>query len=307
MRIFVIISAVCVMLFDAGATVTAATDTSASSQFEKAYETLQSADTARDGDKVAEAVNLYREALTQYMGLSRRYPSWSSGVVKFRIAYCNNQLDALLKKVDISAVPSTTNSVEAVGSEVDGSGLEKTPLSTQGVAMEREPVNIAKIKSDAESLLESGDAEQARSVLMEGLRADPDNQSLRLMTGIVQCQAGMFTDAVYLLAQLVRESPSNTVAHLALGAACFGLGKIDDATKEVKRALELNPNLAEAHYDISQLLRLSAPPDTEGAVEQYRKSLDLGGKPDTELNLLFGDRGTAEGGAVAPATTAREN
>jgi tetratricopeptide (TPR) repeat protein len=288
------------LLLDAGTTTAlAARDTSASDAFEKAYETLQSADSARDSDQVADAVKLYRQALGEYMDLSRRYPSWSSGVNKFRVAYCNNQLEALLKKGDVSPATAETNSVEAADAQSDDAGIERPQASSAAVDAQQKAANLEKIKSTAKSLLIGGDSDQARLILMGGLRAEPDSKSLRLMIGIAQCQAGMFTDAVYLLAQLVREEPSDPIAHLALGTACFGLGRMGDATKEINRALELNQNLPEAHYDMAQLMRQSSPPDMNGAKEQYQKSLDLGGKSDKELDLLLGGQGTDDGAGAA--------
>lgn len=279
----------CIFACVAGALPVCAKDGTAGAQFDKAYKALLAADDARDSSRSADAAKLYQQAFEQYMDLSKRYPSWQPGVVKFRIAYCNNQLESVMKATDKSPpaqaqIPSEKADVgDAVSPE---SGRGKTEIPSESVDAQNAG-RIDDLLVRAKSLLAAGKSEDARALLIDGMHLQPDNRTIRLLIGIAQCQSGMFTDAVYLLAELTREDPSNPVTHVALGSACFGLGRFDDAVKEMNRALELNPKLVEAHYNMAQILKTMNPPDMDGAREHYRKALDLGGKRDKDLDALL--------------------
>jgi len=265
----------------------------AEAQFDGAYKALMVADDARDANRAGEAIKLYKKALELYTGISQSYPSLQPGVVKFRITYCNNQIESLMQRTDDKHVSEPSSSAF---DWPDGSSKIKQPSVPPAPGSsdkDSRGVDVEKIKATAKSLLLRGKSEEARSLLLEGMHVDPDNKTIRLMVGLAQCQGGMFTDAVYLLAELVREDPRNAQAHLALGTACFGLGRFDDAVASLKRATELDPNLVEAHYDLAQALRMTKPPDLAGAREQYRKALKLGAKRDRQLDSILGEQGSA--------------
>jgi Flp pilus assembly protein TadD len=274
----------------------------ASSQFDDAYKALMAADDARDTNKNGEAIKLYKKALELYMSLAQTYPSLQPGVVKFRITYCNNQIESLMQRTDDKHA-SEPSSGAVDQSDESGRVKQANGKPTSGSSdKDTHAADVEQIKSTAKGLLLSGESEQARALLMEGVHLDPDNKTMRLMIGLAQCQGGLFTDAVYLLAELVREDPTNAQAHLALGTACFGLGRFDDAAASLKRATELDPNLAEAHYDLAQVLRMTKPPNMAGAREQYQKALKLGLKRDKELDSILVEQRSAKatGGKTAP-------
>lgn len=234
-------------------------------QLKNAYYTLVKADEARDNENFTEAMELYREALHSYVRLSRTYPDWQPGAIRFQITYCNNQLEAVLKKMDM----------KILSPELEGTA-----------AGEGEP-DLEAIKSTAKLLLKKEETAKARSLLLEGLRLDPDDKTVRLLMGIVHCQAREFENAVHLLEQLVKEDHTNANAHIVLGTAYFGLGRFPDAREEMERAMQLDPDLNEAHYNLTQILLATTPPDLKAARYHYKRALDLGSEPDESLEFLL--------------------
>jgi len=67
----------------------------------------------------------------------------------------------------------------------------------------------------------------------------------------------------------------------------YGLGKPQEASKQLREALVINPKIAEAHYNLAQLLLSIKPADTNLARTHYKSALELGAKPDTNLNFLL--------------------
>jgi Flp pilus assembly protein TadD len=55
------------------------------------------------------------------------------------------------------------------------------------------------------------------------------------------------------------------------------------AEDEMRKAIELAPEYAEAHYNLAVFYLERNPPATELARRHYHKSVDLGGAPDPAL------------------------
>ena len=240
------------------------------SQFRNAYHALILADKARDAKKLTEAAQLYKQAMYAYTRLAEKHPDH---LIRFRIVYCEKQIETLLKKIERKKRKNQT------ASQV-GAGYRKR-ITDEG------QTQVERIASEAKVLLKKGETVRARSLLFKGLRLDPDNTTIRLLMGIAQCQAGKFEDATYLLQQLVEENPFHASTHVALGATYFGLSRLTEARKEVQRALKLNPSLSEAHYNMAQIMLAIRPVDLDAVRYHYKKARQLGGEPDKKFEFLL--------------------
>jgi tetratricopeptide (TPR) repeat protein len=239
--------------------------TSADAKFLAAYQGLVKADDARNMSKHVDAADLYKKALESYSELAARYPEWKPRVVQFRIAYCDGQLGSVLKKAGITMA--------------DLAQPKATTISKEPVKSGRHD----ETKKIAKDLLVKGKTAEARELLMEAMNIDPDDSSIRLLMGVTQCQAGQYQDAIYVLKQLIDESPENARARAVLGTAYFGLGQNDRAEAETSLALKLKSDLHEAHYNMVQILLAGDSPNIKRAKLHYAKALELGAKPDKSL------------------------
>jgi tetratricopeptide (TPR) repeat protein len=249
---------------------------SASLQFHRAYETLIQADAARDDDRSAEAIDLYQAAADAYMLLARQYPDWQPQIVAFRIAYCSNQAQGLMRytgrdEPDPALAPPLDR---PSGADTNAPAVDMDDLST-----------VLRV------LLEEGKTDDARQMAMDAMTQDPDNADIRVWLAAIQCRSGRFEDAAYLAGSVVEDMPGNAEAHLLLAAAHAGTGRLKDAEEEVRFALDLKPDLAVAHYNLAWLLVNADPPDLENARLHYVESRRNGGTPDPALETRL------EGGA----------
>jgi tetratricopeptide (TPR) repeat protein len=240
-------------------------------RFQQAYEALLSADKARDESRWTEAATQYASVRDMYLKLSEEYPEWQVGVVKFRIAYCLNQIDAIRRKK---------------GGE-GPAGILAGPGPVTGPGTKATRPRLAKLKVKAKRLIEEGETEEAREILLEAMRMDPDDKTVRMLSAAVQCQAGKYGDAVFVLTELIKEYPEDATAYITLGTAYFGQGKYEDAAKEINKALEIDPSSSEAHFNLVQIFLRLKPPDLDAAKEHYRKCIELGGKPDEKLEQIL--------------------
>lgn len=254
-------------------------------RFREAYTYLTKADEARDSGDNKEAIELYRTALMDYVKLSKKYPEWQPGVVRFRITYCDNQLESLMRGMDQQIARS-----QPAGGDITKPAKAVTDDKRISVAVgpkvtmvgERQ-LNLEVIRSTAELCLKNGEVEKARSLLLEGMHLDPDSIAVRLLMALAQCQGGRHEDAMYIVEQVIEENPDNAMAHALLGTALFGLGRTDESRSELDIASKLDPGMAEAHYNLAQLFLWMSPPNEDKAETHYRKAVELGAARDTNL------------------------
>lgn len=250
-------------------------------EFRDAQAFLLRADEARDMGKNDTAIELYRKAETAYSRLARAYPEWQQGMTQFRISYCANQVRALTARSAAGPTPEPAPASPPVRAAA--------PVITEATRAQLRGLTRASGK-----LLAAGDLDEARTLLLQGLDLDPDDPGVRVMVGLLHCQAGQFENAVHVLRALVDERPAAPAARIALGSALFGLGDAAGARAELERALALDMASQEAHYDLARVLLAGDPPDREGARRHYDRSIALGGPADPGL------AGQLAGGAPRP-------
>ena len=287
-----------------------------------AYNLMELADNAREKKAHDDAMQFYGQALDAYMDLANNYPEWQTNLVRFRLAYCRDQLKSLLGLADgtegppdgVASPPPATAAITSMPPSTLIIPTELPPTNTPASfepsldpsldpsfdpsfdpslepslepPAEQSAGNLDQITSKAKLLLSEGKFVQARLLLMEGIGIDPDHYLVRLLLGVAQCEAGRFEDALILLRTLVEENPSDPHIHIALAGAHLGLGEAAKARKEVTAALKLKPNMSAAHYNMVQVLMATKPVDLELARHHYKKALELGATPDEAIEALL--------------------
>jgi len=267
-------------------------------RFREAYELLVMGDEARDVASVDEAIRLYRDALGLYLSLSREYPDWQPDVTRFRISYCDSQLEVLLRRLEAEAMKNDDgNGEDPVDPLSPGSSGEPVTEPADGPFDEEIPAgsDLNRVRAEAKSVLTGDEPGRARLILLKGLELAPDDAGVRVLMGILHCRLGEHAQAMHLMEQLVEEEPSNAVARVVLGSAYFGVGRMEAAEKQMKKAIEADSGLAEAHFDLAHILMERSPTNVKAAGLHYRKALDLGCEADPALERELRKAGTAPG------------
>jgi len=139
------------------------------------------------------------------------------------------------------------------------------------------------VKSEARRMMDENQTVGAIVLLKEASEMMPTDNSLLLTLAMAQCRIGKFADCVLTLRPFDRFHPDNADAMLTLGTAQMGLGEIGEARSSTEKAIKINPNFPEAHYNLAQILVSLMPPDADGAQKHYRRALELGLKPDPDF------------------------
>lgn len=139
------------------------------------------------------------------------------------------------------------------------------------------------VKAEARRLLEQDKTAEAILLLKEAAELIPADSGLILSLGKAQCRVARFADCIQTLRPFDVRSPVNGEAMLILGTAYMGLGQIGEARVAMEKSLKLNPNSAEAHYNMAQILVSVLPADADGAQQHYLKALELGLRADPDF------------------------
>jgi Flp pilus assembly protein TadD len=108
-----------------------------------------------------------------------------------------------------------------------------------------------------------------------------------LTDNINLCRRGAYRNVVANMQKFIKKYPKNGQGYLVLGTALVGLGDFEGATIALKSAVEFSPNSSEAHYNLCQLLVRADDPDFNEARKHYRKALQLGAEPDSDLQIVL--------------------
>ena len=72
-----------------------------------------------------------------------------------------------------------------------------------------------------------------------------------LQQAIASLKEGKIDEAEKSFKKAIELKPHFPETHYNLGVALQNLGRLDEAKKSYKKAIELNPDYAEAHYNLS--------------------------------------------------------
>ncbi|MBI4408638.1 MAG: tetratricopeptide repeat protein [Gemmatimonadetes bacterium] len=126
----------------------------------------------------------------------------------------------------------------------------------------------------------AGNPEQARSVLLEGLKTYPASAPLLLLAGTLAERQGDLDGAERFYRQAAEEDPNLAQAQKNLGDIAYRRGEHDEARDSYQRAIELAPELGDDVYAKMGNLYYRRQ-DREQALRCWRKALEL--NPNNEV------------------------
>lgn len=297
-----LILAVAVVLLLAESAV--ADDSVAAARFDDAAALLARADEAREAGAADESLGLYKRALNVYARLSTEHPDWQPRIVLFRMEYCDKQVDSLLRVLrpaetsddTLAEAVSVPTNIVAEARDMDAApavGAETNVTATPEAAPAAPPAppapapDLEAILSRARQLIADTEPGEARVLLLEGFKVDPDNRELRLLAAVAQCQMRRFNDALFLLRELVDQDANDLTARIVLSAAYFGSGRHEEARRELAAVLARDPGNHDAHYNMAQLLLHAPSPDIATAAYHYGLARQLGAPPDSRIEAAL--------------------
>jgi Flp pilus assembly protein TadD len=146
--------------------------------------------------------------------------------------------------------------------------------------LELEPDNVPALVNLGASEFRLGQLEESERHLRRSLVLKNDNATAWLNLAIVLLQRDQAMAALAAAAQAAALKPNDAMAHHYLGLSASRLGWLETAETELRRAIELQPDYAEAHFNLAVFCLGRRPPAIELARRHYHKALEFGMAPD---------------------------
>ncbi len=248
-----------------------------------ADKTLTRADVAYENADYKGCVVNYQEALKYYEQINKEDPTLMKGLPAIRIKYCASQITNSLFAIN-NYDPKAQSIPEIKDEETSSPEIEEID--------EVEPYKFATDFSDARQLLFEGELDEASDILIDLLRQDPANRSVRMLISIVRVRQGKVGDALVALDDL-RGTQEDLPLLLAISGANVSAGHYHEALLALDKAVKLYPKDPNAYVNLAWLTLImpgSGPAAIEGAKIYYNQALSRGAVRDLQLEKRIGLR-----------------
>ena len=147
----------------------------------------------------------------------------------------------------------------------------------------------------------------ALAAVQQRLAANPNDTAALSDYGDLLMQAKRYPQAADAYATLVDLDPQNATAHMKLGAAFFYQGISTLAQKELKHAVELDPNNVEAQFNYALAMSHGPKADLAAATASWQAvaRLDPNGQLGQQaMRMLSAAAGSSQAAQAAPPASA---
>jgi len=133
----------------------------------------------------------------------------------------------------------------------------------------------------------SGDPAKSENLLKQAVRQRLETAPAWLTLGMIYMDQNRFPEALAALSQAALHDPNNPRVRNFLGVVVGREGWIYGAQQQLRRAVELDPAYADAHYNLAVFYLQEKPPATELAKRHYFKAIELGVEKDPSMEKVF--------------------
>jgi len=123
---------------------------------------------------------------------------------------------------------------------------------------------------------------------------DADDNAMRNILSIVRACQGRFEEAIQLEKQSIASDPANAIYHSILGEHLISAGRYDEAELALRKAIELQPQVAVVHFDWMVVALLRGQPEIASREAQLEPSGPLHDVAIALAQAASGDRSKAD-------------
>ena len=175
----------------------------------------------------------------------------------------------------------------------------KAARSAWEAVLRMEPDNAAALSNLGKVQYQLSEHEAARGSLEKATSLKPDLADSWLTLGQVYLELKAPMMAVSATTRGVAENPSDPRAHNSLAIILKRIGWTNGAEVELQKALDLDPDYTEAHFNLAVMYLERKPPSLEMAGRHYRKARSLGAAPDEIVEQQIRGESAVEESAAA--------
>jgi len=179
--------------------------------------------------------------------------------------------DRRVQSLDAQAGKAFSLGNLSLAEQLYGQALSLSPSSPRLL------VNLAAVKT------RQGKTSESVELTRKALSCDWQNPQAWLLLGMNALESGNDDEALADLMQATQRDNANPRAHNYLGIAAGRKGWNEVSEKELRRAVELDPDYADANFNLAVFYLGRTPPLIEMVRRHYQRALDLGAPHDAAL------------------------
>ncbi|MBX7158325.1 MAG: tetratricopeptide repeat protein [Verrucomicrobiae bacterium] len=153
--------------------------------------------------------------------------------------------------------------------------------------LDRYPDNVYALSNLGVVYFQQAKYKEAEATLSKAVKYEPNDGFSHSILGIVYYMTQRYDDAINTLTRAVTLDPKDPQTRNYLGIACSQKGWLSVAEQEIRKALEINPNYGEAHFNLAVIYASQKPPAKEIANQHYQQAMNLGVKADKNLEKML--------------------
>ena len=157
--------------------------------------------------------------------------------------------------------------------------------------VELQPNNVVALANLGVSQFRQGKLTAAQLALEKALAVDPKDAFTLTTLGAVMIEQNRIEDAIGYLERANGSQADDAITLNYLGVASSQLGQFGKAEQSLRRAITVNPEYAEAHFNLAVIYATAKPPSIALARRHYEKALELGSTPDKRLASMLQSEG----------------
>ncbi|MDB6057533.1 MAG: nrfG, partial [Verrucomicrobiales bacterium] len=154
-------------------------------------------------------------------------------------------------------------------------------------ALKTDPNNIFVIAHIANTQMTAEKYDACEETLKQGLAVDADDAACLYILGKLRLRQDKVDEALDALAHSARVNPTNAMTENALGNALSRKGMRAPAETALRKAIQIEPDFADAHHNLALVYATDNPPSVELAKWHYKKATEAGYPKDAELEKLL--------------------
>jgi len=175
----------------------------------------------------------------------------------------------------------------AEGQRAYSSGDFKTAEQKFSEVLRQDERNVYVLSRLASAQLSLGHFDGCETSVQQALALDPNDAACLFLLGNLRIRQDKLDDALNALSRSATVNPTNAATQNSLGGALNQKGLPGPAEAALRKALQLDPNYPEAHYNLAIVYATQKPPFMELARWHYKKASDLGHAKSPELEKLL--------------------
>jgi Tfp pilus assembly protein PilF len=157
-----------------------------------------------------------------------------------------------------------------------------------------DPNNVYVLAYLANAQFAAGHLQDCEKSVERALAVEPDDAGSLYLLGVLRYRQNRLDDALDALSLSAKYNPTNSATQNFLGCVLADKGLRTAAETALRKAVQTDPDYAEAHFNLAVVYVGNQPPSLELARWHYKKSLVLGHARSEMLEKLLGE------GSVAP-------